>query len=141
MPFKYMVDFLGGKKSRLDRIEERLCRIENSLHGQEARYTERSAVEMPRRRVSTGPRAKKARTINRSDGWSFKRRSERGLHTEDFGRDWVIEFDCPICGRTSTQGVKHKWTEHRLGHVVYHVEVSCNKCDWGPKEVDIRAFE
>lgn len=159
MPFKYMMDFLRGKGSRLDRIEDRLRRIENCLSVSSAYEKRKSA---PSEGVTEGPdlsgarirkvgdgsytgrrKLQKARTVYGPDGWCFTEEPETKwkLDVRDFGRDWVIEFDCPRCGKASSQGVKHRWVEYGEDHVVYHIRLDCPKCDWKNEDISIRAFE
>ncbi len=150
MPFKYLMDVLRGRETRMDRIERRLSRIENalcrSMQGGRTRTEDRSSSEIGKVKVRRKPRkkrvSKRARTVHGPDGWHItEERDEGKIHLKEFTNNWLIEFDCPGCGRTSSRGVEHLWTEFADDHTNYHIRLSCRKCGWESDEINIRGYK
>lgn len=158
MPFKYLMDILRGRETRLDRIEKRLGRIESTLSKnppvqqtrpqkkeEEKRTSDIGKVKV--RRKTKEPSKKptgmqKARTVHGPDGWHLsEKKAEGDLHFKEFTRNWIIEFDCPCCGKTSARGVKHLWTEFKDDHTKYQVRFSCPHCGWESDEINIRGYK
>jgi len=153
MPFKYLMDILRGNDTRLDRIEERLSSIECTLlrcsmpHEEsqgreeiETSGTKRINVRRPGRPETRNRRIQRARTVYGPDGWHVSEQ-ERGLMSGEFGKDWIIEFDCPSCGRSCSGGVRHIWTEFERDHTNYIVRLRCRQCGWESGEVNIRGYK
>lgn len=139
MPFEYLAKALrGGGKPRLEQLEERLRRLENKLSRRmvSPRSKERGSGEKERSRTK---RSAKARSVYTSDGWKIPD-SQNELRVKDFGRDWVIEFECPNCGAVSREGVNHWHTKRENGHTKYGVYLDCKSCGWRSDLLNIRAF-
>ncbi|MFP4116705.1 MAG: hypothetical protein ACLFTY_01655 [Candidatus Aenigmatarchaeota archaeon] len=154
MPFKYLMDVLRGRETRLDRIERRLSRIESTLCSSQraggARTKDKRTSDIGKIKVrrksegdrSSSRRAQKARTVHGPDGWHITEESEEGkIHLKEFTNNWLIEFDCPCCGRTSSKGVEHLWTEFAGDHTNYHIRLNCRHCGWESDEINIRGYK
>ncbi len=159
MPFKYMMDILRGRETRLDRIERRLGRIESVLSGcsvprqtrtvqkrekREAPEVGKIKVRRPARKTGSGDRRiQRARTVHGPDGWHFKESDQKeiDLRFKEFTNNWLIEFDCPHCGKSSSRGVNHHWTEFEDDHTNYQVQLKCRKCGWESDIINIRGYK
>ncbi len=146
MPFKYLMDVLRCRETRLDRIERRLGRIESNLctcssqhTSQRIRAHDGDRSSRPTRRPSTRT-VRRARTVHGPDGWYIRERPGE-VRSKGFNNNWLIEFDCPRCGRASRKGVNHLWTEFEDDHVNYQVRLTCRYCGWKEDKVNIRGYK
>lgn len=148
MPFKYLAKLIQEEPTRVDRLEERMRRMENEI-------SKSMMLPMRDRIVRRGTEVKRAgeraRSVNTSEGWRIPRRHEdrrveRGkgedeIRLKEFGKDWVIEFECPRCGAVSQEGINHWNTRKMNGHTKYDLYLNCRNCGWVSDLLNIRAFE
>lgn len=139
MPFEYLAKILSPGGSRLDRIEDRMRNIENKIT--KLSMTFHSGTEGEKKETER-KKKKKARSVYTSEGWQIpkERTTKGGLMAREFGRDWIIEFECPNCGQISTEGVNHWDTKREDGHTKYGIYLDCKNCGWRSDLLNIRAF-
>ena len=152
MPFKYLVNFLGDKRLRRrlvkDGSSDHVPQSELPWEGRDGRdYKKENRAKGPVRRDSSiTKRRDRARTIHSPKGWSFEASKRQGnssnlLKTKKFASDWLLEFECPRCGETSSEGVNHWDVRRGGGHIKYEFYLDCKNCGWQSDPINIRAYE
>lgn len=148
MPFKYLAKLIQESPSRVDRLEERMRRMENEVSKSMMAPMRDRIVKRNTEVKGTGERAK---SVNTPDGWRIPRKKRSApenrrdvgdeMRLKEFGKDWVIEFECPRCGLVSQEGISHWNTRKVDGHTKYDIYLTCRNCGWVSDLLNIRAFE